>query len=88
MIKRIDKLGRVVIPKGYRQALGIEPGDPVFMEEKGGVLILSSSGDRCVFCGLGNGVKVLHSKGVCTDCLKALAGLSQGTEPDEGQPGG
>ena len=36
MIKKIDNLGRVVVPKGYRMMLGLKPGDPLDVEVDGG----------------------------------------------------
>lgn len=39
IIRRIDDLGRIVIPKAIRQQLGIEEGQPMelFLDEFGGV---------------------------------------------------
>lgn len=40
MVRRIDDLGRVVIPKEIRRVLNIREGDPleIFIDETGGVI--------------------------------------------------
>jgi len=35
---KVDSKGRLVIPREYRDALGIEPGDTLFVERDGSVL--------------------------------------------------
>lgn len=39
IVRRIDDLGRVVVPKEIRRSLGIKEGDPleVFLDEQGGI---------------------------------------------------
>lgn len=39
-IAKIDKFGRIVIPKGFRQSLGFHLDSIVFMEEKEDSLLL------------------------------------------------
>ena len=46
MISEIDKLGRFVIPKGIRIALGIEAGDQLYMELKGDNILMCKVRDR------------------------------------------
>ena len=46
MIRKIDELGRIVIPKEFRKTLGIKTNDPVeiFMVKDG--LFLKKAGDN------------------------------------------
>lgn len=46
MIRKIDELGRIVIPKEFRKSLGIKTNDPVeiFMVKDG--LFLKKAGDN------------------------------------------
>lgn len=41
IVRRIDDLGRVVVPKEIRRTLGIREGDPleIFLDEQGGIVL-------------------------------------------------
>lgn len=47
IIRRIDDLGRVVIPKEIRRQIDIEEGDPleIFQTEDGGIYLRKYEGD-------------------------------------------
>jgi transcriptional pleiotropic regulator of transition state genes len=72
LIKKIDNLGRVVVPKGYRMMLGLKPGDPLDVEVDGGRLLLSPHSDGCTFCGMAGANQMFMAKSVCPDCLQQL----------------
>ncbi len=40
VVRRVDDLGRIVIPKELRRSLGIQDGDPleIFTDDEGGVI--------------------------------------------------
>lgn len=57
---RLDRFGRVVVPKPIREALGLEPGAALELEEEGGRVLLRplreeaplrESGGVLVYCG-------------------------------------
>jgi len=72
MIKKIDNLGRVVVPKGYRLMLGLKPGDPLDVEVDGGKLMISPHAEGCTFCGSPTVGSMHMGKGICPDCLESL----------------
>ena len=49
--KNIDELGRVVIPKKFREKLGIGPKGKVLVALEKERVIIYSSERRCVLCG-------------------------------------
>ena len=69
--RKIDELGRVVIPMEFRKSMGIEPGDPVEIFAENGRIILSfpASEKRCVSCGSEGYLYTLGKFVVCEDCL-------------------
>ena len=72
MIKKIDKLGRVVIPKDYIRALEINENDEVEITLKGGEIAIKKSISQCVFFGSDLfliKIKHLHA---CTLCIKDM----------------
>jgi len=77
LIKKIDNLGRVVIPKGYRLMLGINPGDPLDVEVDGGRLTIQPHSDGCTFCGDRGALSVHMNKPVCPGCLSRLRATPQ-----------
>lgn len=72
MIKKIDNLGRVVVPKGYRQMLGLQPGDTLDVEVDGGKLLISPHMDGCTFCGSATIASTYLGKHICPACLEEL----------------
>jgi AbrB family transcriptional regulator, transcriptional pleiotropic regulator of transition state genes len=72
LIKKIDNLGRVVVPKGYRVKLGIEPGDPLDIEIEGGGITLSPHSEGCNFCGDSEVATTFLKKNICRDCLERI----------------
>ena len=75
MIKKIDNLGRVVIPKGYRQMLGLNPGDPLDVEFDSGRLWLSAHQEGCTFCGEGSATSSFMGKTICPDCISRIRAI-------------
>jgi len=75
LIKKIDNLGRVVVPKGYRMMLGLQPGDPLDVEVDGGRLMLSPHHDGCTFCGSVEANQLFLEKSICPDCLQQLRAM-------------
>ena len=67
IVRRIDELGRVVLPVELRRTLGLDVRDPVeiFVEED--AIILRKYQPNCIFCGSGGGS--------CTDHAGQLHGL-------------
>ena len=48
--RKVDALGRIVIPSEMRQTLGLKVGDPVDIEVKNGVIILHPLQAHCPLC--------------------------------------
>ena len=72
MFRKIDELGRIVIPKEIRRALNLKEKDAVefFLENEG--IVLKKYADRCVFCGQ---TEVLHKfmdQNICDTCYNII----------------
>ncbi len=72
MIKKIDNLGRVVVPKGFRMMLGLKPGDPLDVDIDSGRLIIAPHRDGCTFCGSEQVASTLFGKNICASCIEEL----------------
>ena len=73
MVRRVDDLGRVVIPKGLRRTLGIMEGDALEMFVSDEDVVLRRYTPACMICGNDNEVGEIHGKRVCCDCAKRLS---------------
>lgn len=69
--KKITSHGSVSIPVAMRRSLGIEPKDPMVVEEIGGKIVISPYVLRCNFCGAIEEIHMIHGKGICRACAEA-----------------
>ena len=73
IVRNMDDLGRVVIPKEVRKTLGIEEKDPMgIYVDDGGEIILKKYNPACIFCGSDNYGMQHKDKNVCKDCLDSI----------------
>jgi len=72
IVRKVDELGRVVIPIELRRTLGINEKDSLEIYIDGERIILKKYEPACIFCG--NAEKVLHYKGkiICRECIEEM----------------
>jgi transcriptional pleiotropic regulator of transition state genes len=73
VVRKLDALGRIVIPIELRKTMGIEISDSLEIFTEGGKIILQKYAPGCVFCGESKETIMNCGKMVCTQCAKALA---------------
>ena len=73
IIRRVDELGRVVIPIDMRTQLGIEEKDSVEIYTDGSSLILEKHEKKCVFCGCTKKLVDFKDKIICDRCISSLS---------------
>ncbi|HEX6312163.1 MAG TPA: AbrB/MazE/SpoVT family DNA-binding domain-containing protein [Acidimicrobiia bacterium] len=72
MTRKVDSLGRVVLPAEMRRVLGIREGDLVEIAVDGHHIVLTKVEQRCVFCGDASALVEYAGKLVCEGCVSAL----------------
>lgn len=72
IVRRIDDLGRVVLPKELRTTLGIAEKDGLEIYVEGESIILSKYVPHCTFCEEAEDVRPYRGKLVCASCREAL----------------
>jgi transcriptional pleiotropic regulator of transition state genes len=72
--RKIDPLGRVVLPIELRRSLGIEETDPLEIFIDGDKIILHKYAPGCSNCGFIGTVAELGSIKLCAECLEKING--------------
>lgn len=74
--RRVDVLGRIVIPSSIRRQLNLLPGEPVDIELEGSKIVLSPVKTTCGLCGSDRDVKVLSTgaRPICATCRALIGG--------------
>ncbi len=75
IVRRIDDLGRIVLPIELRKVMDLSTRDEVeiFMEDD--CIILKKYHPACIFCGEAQDVTYFHGKLICRSCLHELENL-------------
>ena len=75
IVRKVDELGRVVIPIELRRTLGINEKDAleIYVENDRIILRKYEPATACVFCGSEEKLSLFHSKNICTSCKHELA---------------
>lgn len=75
IIRKVDELGRVVIPIELRNTLKIAEKDPIEIFVEGSSIILKKHEPNCVFCGNSKKLVSYKDKLICEKCAKQISEL-------------
>jgi len=75
IVRKVDELGRIVLPIELRRTLDIEIKDPIEIYVDGDYILLKKYEPACVFCGNAKDVRRVHDKNVCSVCIKEMKEL-------------
>ena len=72
IVRRVDELGRVVIPIELRNKFGITEKDPMEIYVDGSSIILKKYEPNCIFCG--SSKKLIDDQGrlICEKCAEKI----------------
>ncbi len=75
IVRKVDELGRVVIPIELRRTLGINEKDAleIYVENDRIILKKYEPSNACVFCGSEEKLSLFQSKSICSSCRHDLA---------------
>ncbi|MGB9660419.1 MAG: AbrB/MazE/SpoVT family DNA-binding domain-containing protein [Moorellaceae bacterium] len=76
VVRKVDELGRIVIPIELRRTLGIEEKDALEIYVDQEKIILKKYEPACVFCGNAENVTNFRGKNVCRDCAMAMSSIA------------
>lgn len=77
IIRKVDELGRIVIPIEIRNKFDISEKDPIEIYVDGSSIILKKYEPNCVFCGNTKNLVAYKDKLICSKCAQQIAGLEK-----------
>ncbi|OPF52046.1 AbrB family transcriptional regulator [Clostridium baratii] len=72
IIRRIDELGRIVIPSDLKNKFYINTKDSIAIFVEGTGIILKRYIRGCIFCGEARNTTEFKGKTLCMNCLKEI----------------
>lgn len=72
IVRKVDQLGRVVLPKELRDTHDIPEGTPLEIYVDGATIMLKKYEPACIFCGDAKDVTVYKGKNICPACMREL----------------
>ena len=72
IVRKIDKLGRIVLPAEMRKIFNLIDRDALEMFTEDDMIILKKYGEVCSFCGSSVDLTVFKGKNICSKCAEEL----------------
>ena len=76
IVRKVDELGRIVLPIELRRTMGIEERDALDIYVEGSSVVLRKYAPSCIFCDDATDVIHFRGKNVCPKCLAELKAQS------------
>lgn len=73
MARKIDHLGRIVLPSELRRLFGIHEGDYLEISVDGDNIVLNKIEERCTFCSSASDLRPHRTKLVCASCVAEIS---------------
>lgn len=77
VIRRVDELGRVVIPIEIRTQFGISEKDPMEIYVDGSSIIFKKYEPNCIFCGNSKKLIDFEGKAICKKCANLIGKMGE-----------
>lgn len=71
IVRRVDELGRFVIPKELRHTIGIDSGDHMEIYVNGEMIVLQKFRPSCIFCGSHDSLVDFKGSLICQGCVNS-----------------
>lgn len=72
IVRKVDELGRIVLPIELRRTLDISEKDPLEIYIDGSAIVLKKYQPACIFCDDAKGITLFRGKNVCRKCIQAI----------------
>ena len=72
IVRKVDELGRIVLPIELRRTLDIREKDPLEIFVEGSSVVLKKYRPTCIFCDSARDIVIFKGKNICPKCLREL----------------
>ncbi len=72
IVRRIDSVGRFVLPIELRRTLQIEESDSLEIFVEDNTIVLKKYQPACIFCGNARDITLYKGKNICAECIRTL----------------
>ena len=72
IVRKVDELGRIVLPIELRNVLDIAPKDALEIYTNDNAIILRKYQPACIFCDEAEDIVVFKGRNVCRTCAQKL----------------
>lgn len=73
--RKVDDLGRIVLPVELRRAFDIREGDLLEVSTEDGRILLSKRQDSCTFCSSEENLSMYRERRLCQNCKEEIQRL-------------
>ena len=75
MTRKVDELGRIVLPSEIRKQFDLADGDKVEIYTEEDRIILKKYAPGCIFCGNTGSALSFSDKRICSACIERIKGI-------------
>lgn len=75
IVRKVDELGRIVLPIELRRTLDIAERDALEIYVEGSTVVLKKYRPTCIFCDSSKDISIFRGKNICPECLRELKSL-------------
>jgi AbrB family transcriptional regulator, transcriptional pleiotropic regulator of transition state genes len=72
IVRKLDSLGRIVIPMELRRVFGLAPDDEIEILVEDDKIVLQKFESHCIFCQNEDNLTEYKGKQICGECLEEL----------------
>jgi Regulators of stationary/sporulation gene expression len=72
IVRKVDSLGRIVLPIELRRVMGIDIKDPIEIFTDDSHIVLGKYQPACIFCDSVSGVSEFKGTKICATCMAKL----------------
>ena len=80
VVRKVDELGRIVVPIEIRNQFNIKEKDPIEIFVDDNSIVLRKFEQSCVFCGKTENLAKYKGKYICKNCSKKISNLQDNSK--------
>ena len=82
IVRKVDELGRVVLPIELRRTLDIEVKDALEIYVDGASIILKKYESACIFCANAKNIIRFKGRNICKQCMSEASAITVSASED------